>query len=920
MAGFEEDGAEPKAAGADPQGDPYLRTRFAIPARPATFLRRKRLLGHLDRALATPLTMVNGSAGAGKTLLVADWAAEQEPGVAWFTTEAADQGPGMFWAYLLQALRAAGVPPPSGVGSPADASRVTHTLLARLAADLSARERPVTLVLDEYDQVRDPDIAQQLEFVLHHAGGGLRLILVTRTEPLLPLHRYRAAGQLTEIRGAELAFTPQETAELLALHGLSLPLPAAGALVERTRGWAAGLRLCALAAQESPDPETYLKEFEADRSTVADFLLAEVLKQQSPEVQDLLLRVSVLERLCPELANALTERGDSEPILAGLHRENAFVEDLGHAWYRLHPLFGEILRAHLRVREPGLEPELHLRAAHWFGRSGLLTETLGHGAAAGDWEFTASALVDDLAIGQLFTGLRSDDLVELFSHMGPEAGSPATELVRAARDLSRCDLEHGLAHLREAQRGLAERGAASPADADSVRTDSLHADSVPTDTATDADAPGGAAVPDEAAARLSCALLEASAARLTGSPARAEAAAAEAEKVRGRVPAHLLDKHPELTALLLTHLGSTRLWAGRFEEARAALTPAADCPGGASTALLREDALGRLALIDCLDGWAGRAERKARAAMAETERFGLPRSAGSGIGLLVLAAVAVDRNELNEAQALLDAAAESHPALRDPVREAGRALATARLHLARGDTRGALDAVEPAVTAEVVSPWAAGQSALVASAAHLAEGRPEAAVRLLREVPEDQVACAVEEARARLAAGEPGEAVDLLDRTRPEEHCGPAVTVRATLVRARAAERTGDPAAARRLVARALREARRDRLRRPFLETGSWLRPLLRTGPLQELAGGWLTPGAPPPPAEEAPAVVVEELSGRERDVLRRLAMMMSTEEIGADLYVSVNTVKTHLKSAYRKLGVNRRHDAVRRARELGLL
>ncbi|MGW2891286.1 LuxR C-terminal-related transcriptional regulator [Streptomyces griseoruber] len=926
MAGFEEDGAEPKAPGADapggtapgadPQGDPYLRTRFAIPARPATFLRRKRLLGHLDQALSTPLTMVNGSAGAGKTLLVADWAAEREPSVAWFTTEAADQGPGMFWAYLLQALRDAGVPPPSGVGSPADASRVTHTLLARLAADLSARERPVTLVLDEYDQVRDPDIAQQLEFVLHHAGGGLRLILVTRTEPLLPLHRYRAAGQLTEIRGAELAFTPQETAELLALHGLRLPLPAAGALVERTRGWAAGLRLCALAAQESPDPETYLKEFEADRSTVADFLLAEVLKQQSPEVQDLLLRVSVLERLCPELANALTERADSEPILAGLHRENAFVEDLGHAWYRLHPLFGEILRAHLRVRAPGLEPELHLRAAHWFGRSGLLTETLGHGAAAGDWEFTARALVDDLAIGQLFTGLRSDEFVELFSHMGPEAGSTATELVRAARDLSRCDLEHGLAHLREAQRALAEREAAGSADAGSPGT--APADADPREAGG---SPGDASVPDEAAARLSCALLEASAARLTGSPTRAEAAAADAEKVRGQVPAHLLAKHPELTALLLTHLGSTRLWAGRFEEARAALTPAADCPGGASTALLREDALGRLALIDCLDGWAGRAERKARAAMAETERFGLPRSAGSGIGLLVLAAVAVDRNELNEAQALLDAAAESHPALRDPVMEAGRALATARLRLARGDTRGALDAVRPAVTAEVVSPWAAGQSALVASAAHLAQGRPEAAVRLLREVPEDQLACAVEEARARLAAGEPGAAVELLDRTRPEDHCGPAVTVRATLVRARAAERSGDPAAARRLVARALREARRDRLRRPFLETGPWLRPLLRTGPLQELAGGWLTPGAPPPPpAEDAPPVVVEELSGRERDVLRRLAMMMSTEEIGADLYVSVNTVKTHLKSAYRKLGVNRRHDAVRRARERGLL
>ncbi|MFF4658281.1 LuxR C-terminal-related transcriptional regulator [Streptomyces sp. NPDC001381] len=1042
MAGLEEDGAEPTAPEADPQGDPYLRTRFAIPVRPATFLRRERLVRHLDEALRTPLTMVNGSAGAGKTLLVADWAAERVPSVAWFTTEAADQGPGMFWAYLLQALRASGVAPPAGVGSPADASRVTRTLLARLAADLSARERPVTVVLDEYDQVHDPDIAQQLEFVLHHAGGGLRLILVTRTEPLLPLHRYRAAGELTEIRGAELAFTPEETAELLALHGLRLPLPAAGALVERTRGWAAGLRLCALAAQENPDPETYLKEFEADRSTVADFLLAEVLKQQSPEVQDLLLRVSVLERLCPELANALTERADSEPILAGLHRENAFVEDLGHAWYRLHPLFGEILRAHLRVRAPGLEPELHRRAARWFGRSGFLPETLGHGAAAGDWEFTASALVDDLAIGRLFTGLHSDDLVDLFSRMGPEPRTPATDLVRAALALSRCDLEHGLIHLRRAERGLAEAaraatgveavaaagvagvadavgvaGAAEMADAVGVagvveaaeaegaagavgvgdrRPEGMGAGGAPgagagwvrtpaapgtpagvagvrgrspegagvggsTDIgavgrAEAADGSGGevlgaaeehvgapeaaeeaaagsggvaafgsagavVVVPESAAAQLSCALLEASVGRLTGAPGRAEAAVAEAERVRGHVPAHLLDRHPELTALLLTHVGSTRLWAGRFEEAAAALGAAADCPGGASTALLREDALGRLALIDWLNGRPGPAERRARAAMAETERFGLPRSAGSGVGLLVLAAVAVDRDELDEAQTFLEAAADSHPALRDPVMEAGRAIVTARLHLARGETGAAREAVERAVAAEAVSPWAAGQSALVASAAHLADGRPEAAVRLLREVPDEQPACAVEAARARLAAGEPAAAADLLDRARPEDRSGPAVTVRATLVRARAAEQTGDPAAARRLVARALREARRERLRRPFLEAGPWLRPLLTAAPLRELAQGWLTPAPPPPPAgEQPPAVVVEELSGRERDVLRRLALMMSTEDIAADLYLSVNTVKTHLKSAYRKLGVNRRHDAVRRARELGLL
>ncbi|MET8453242.1 LuxR C-terminal-related transcriptional regulator [Streptomyces sp. NPDC005209] len=876
----------------DPTGEPFLRTRFALPKVPATFLRRERLADHLDQALLTPLTVVNGAAGAGKTLLVADWAAGLAETVAWLTNDAGDQGPGMFWAYVLQALRAAGVAVSDEVGCPADAGLVDHKLLARLAAELSGRERPVVLVLDEYDHVTAPEIADQLESVLQHAEQGLRLVLVTRTEPLLPLHRYRAAGGMTEIRDAELAFTPEEAAALLDRHGLRLPVAAARALVDRTRGWAAGLRLCALAAQESPDPETYLKEFEADRSTVADYLFAEVLRQQTDRTQDLLLRVSVLERFCPDLAEALTGRGGAGPILAELHRQNAFVEHLGHTWYRLHPLFAEILRAHLRVRSPDLEPELHRRAAQWLRRSGSLPETLAHGAAAGDWEFTAGALVDDLAIGQLFTGLRSDDLADLFSRMGPETTGAAAELVRAARDLSRRDLDCGLIHLHHAEQCLATGEPGEP----------------------------------EVAAWLSCALLEALAARLTGSPGRAEQAVETAEELEHELPAPLLDKHPELTALLLTHLGSARLWAGRFEDARTALTAVVACPGGASTALPREESLGHLALIDYLDGWPGRAERKALAAMTETERYGLPQPSGSGIGRLVLAAVAVDRDELGRARAFLDEAADACRVAQDPVTAAGRAIAAARLLLARGDTRAAVAAADPAVRADVPSPWAEGHTALVASAVHLAEGRPDSAVEVLEQVPyDDQPACAVQAARARLAAGHRDAAIDTLDRLCAEGRAGPAVTVRAMLVRAQAADEAGDTDTARALVARALMEARRERLRRPFLEAGPRVRRLLGTGPLQELASGWLASpgtrhGGPAGEAAEHSSFVVEELSGRERDVLRRLAQMMSTAEIAADLYVSVNTVKTHLKSVYRKLAVNRRADAVRRARELRLL
>ncbi|AOR36929.1 helix-turn-helix transcriptional regulator [Streptomyces fodineus] len=859
-----------------------------------TFLRRERLVGHLDQARPTPLTVVHGAAGAGKTLLVADWASARDGPVAWLTARVADKGCGTFWAYLLQALRHASVPLATGVGFPTEPGQVHDALLIRLAAELNARNVPVIVVIDEFDRAADSEIADQLEFVLQQAGHGMRLVLVTRTEPLLPLHRYRAAGAVTEIRNAELAFTLDEAAELLALHGLRLPAGDVGALVERTRGWAAGLRLCALAAQAEPDPGAYLKEFEADRTTIADFLLAEVLKRQKPETQDLLLRISVLERFCPDLANALTGRTDAELILGELHRENAFVEYFGHAWFRLHPLFGEILRAHLRVRCPRLEAELHRRAAHWLRRSGSLGETLGHAAAAGDWETAAGALVGDLAIGEIFTGLRVDDLSGLFSSMGSEPTSPATDLVRAARELSRCDVEHGLCRLRRAAQALAPRNGS--------------ADDDPADLA---------------ATRLSCAFLEALAARLTGAPGRAELAAQAAEKLRHEVPGRLLEAHPELIALLLTHVGSARLWAGRIRDARAVLTTVVDSGGAEATAQARQECLGHLALIDYLKGWPDRAERKALATVTTADRGSPPPAPGPALASLVLAAVAVDRDELDRAESLLESAADARSLPLDPVVRAGESIVTGRLCLARGDTQAALEAADRAVVTDMASPWAEAHTASVAAAAHLAEGRPEMAVKLLAEEPDDEPVCLVEAARAELAAGRPGAAAELLDRVRPQGHVGPAIVVRAALVAAQVAGAGGDVAAQRRLVAQALREARRERLRRPFVDAGPWLRPLLRTVPLRGLAEGWLLPGPPGGPAwagERAPLPVVEELSGRERDVLRRLAQMMSTQEIAADLYVSVNTVKTHLKSAYRKLAVNRRHDAVRRARELGLL
>ncbi|MEV7181321.1 LuxR C-terminal-related transcriptional regulator [Kitasatospora sp. NPDC093679] len=867
-----------------------LAARFAAPPVPRTFVRRERLADRLTAGLQRPLVLVNGPAGAGKTLLVADWAARAAlPGpLVWLTLERGDEAPGVFWAQLLAALRHGGIPLPADVAGPARAAEVDLALPDRLAAGLNGRGAPVVLVLDEFEHVTSPAVAEALDGLLRHAAGGLRLVLISRDEPLLPLHRYRAADAVAEIRGTDLAFTAEETGVLLTRHGLALSEEGVQALTRRTEGWAAGLRLCALATENTDDPEGCLREFEAGNSTVADFLLAEVLQAQPAETQDLLLRTSILERTHTGLADALTGRRDAARILEELRHANAFVTPLGHAWYRQHTLFAEILRVHLRARHPGLEQELHRRAAHWLHDAGRLADALPHAAAAGDWETAADWLVDDLAVGQLLAGLDAARLGALFARMPERADGPAVALVRAARALARWDVDRGLAHLGRADE-LAPPGTGS------------------------------------AAARLSSAVLRVLAARLLGSADMAENAAESAAELEHEVPEERLRAHPELKALLLAGLGSAQLWEGRFDAARAGLTAAAEAAGGAAQAAVRHESLGRLALIDLLLGSPGRAEAHAVEAIAEAARCGLPPSAHSGVGHLVLAEIAFDRDDLAVARTALERAEAGSGARRDPLLVVGLAVLKAKLLLNSGDARGALltlAAAERPAPADKPSPWARERIALGQCAAQLAAGDPVAALRVLSaagEGPEPAVAAA----QAHLAANDPRAALAALDAV-PARAVRPAVAVRAQLVRARAASAFGDPAAAHRLLAQALAAARPDRLRRPFREAGPWVRRLLQERPALAHAHGWLprdlVAGLPRPGDAPAPAPVVEQLSEREHDVLVRVAQLMSTDEIAADLHLSVNTVKTHLKSINRKLCATRRGEAVRRARQLHLL
>jgi LuxR family maltose regulon positive regulatory protein len=869
-----------------PNGDPIMVARFAVPVLPATFVRRPRLEQRLDEGLRGPLVVVSGPAGAGKTLLAAHCfrALDGRDAAAWLTVEQSDNAPGVFWAYVVEALRHHGVPLPDAVRAPADAERVDPALLSRLAAHLHGLQRPAVLVLDEFDRITSPAIAAGLHELLRHAGPGLRLVLVSRSEPLLPLHRYRAADELACVRAADLAFSPDEAVELFGLHGLAVSPASILAINDHMGGWAVGLRFAALAAREAPDAEAFLREFETGHGTVADFLTDEVFRVQPAETRDLLLRTCVLDQIHPDLADALTGRLDGAKILADLHRANAFVSPIGHGWYRHHPLFAEILRIRLRVIQPGLDRQLHARAARWLGAHGQVVAALPHAAEAGEWALAADLLVRSLTIGRLLAGRDTARLAALFAAMPPETAGPAPELVRACLALCRHDPDRAVEHLGRAQRATPE---------------------------------------DDDLPRFIGACLSVLAARLHGCAELARAAADEAADLRARLPRELVDAHPELAAHLMGDLGAALLWDGRFAEAGRALAAAAEAPEAPGTAQPRHDSLSGLGLIDVLDGRLALAEAHARAAVADAERSGLPSGAGAGGVHLVLAEVALDRGELDTADAELrhaDVAADDH---QDPMVTQALGVTRSRLLLARGEPDAALDALREAGKAApaAASPWLADRTAATVSAALLAAGRPDAAIAALSDTDGQATESALASAFARLALGDPATALRALDDSEPNSARTSVVYVQVLLARAQAVAALGDPAAARRLVQRALATAGGERLRLPFRLATPWLRRTLRGDPALARPYPWLPVdlrAAGVSPAPDAPSV--EPLSEREREVLECAAELLSTEEIAADLFISVNTVKTHLKNINRKLAANHRGEAVRRARQLNLL
>ena len=376
---------------ATPERDVLLATKLHMPAsRPGQVL-RPRLTARLDEGLARGLILASAPAGYGKTVLLADWARRVGHPVAWLSLDAGDNDPARFWRHAVAALdrarpgtgeRVAGLLGPSAPAS-------FQGLVTALINDLAGEE--ALLVLDDYHVISAQQVHESLSFLVEHRPAGIGLVLASRSDPPLSLARLRARGQLTEIRVAELRFTPAEAGELLQHAASALPDASVAALAARTEGWAAGLQLAALSLRGQHDATAFVAAFTGSHRYVLDYLAEEVLDRQDEQLRTFLLETSVLERLSGPLCDAVTGREGSQALLEAAERAGLFLIPLDElrGWWRYHHLFADLLRARLQQEQPGRLAQLHRNAAAWCQEHGLADDAIGHAAAAGEMLWAA---------------------------------------------------------------------------------------------------------------------------------------------------------------------------------------------------------------------------------------------------------------------------------------------------------------------------------------------------------------------------------------------------------------------------------------------------------------------------------------------------------------------------------------------------
>ena len=432
--------------------------RTALVRLPSLVVARSRLFELLSSGVAAGITLVSAPAGSGKTVMLRSWIAANGLGerTAWVTVEREEHDPQLFWLSVVDALRVAGVHGPIEDPGPAP-DFDGEAIVERLVAAARALDEPVLLVIDDLHELLEPRALSQLDLLLARRPPQLAVILATRHDPPLGLHRYRLEGELTEVRAADLEFTLDETRELLAAAGIALSEDALASLLSRTEGWAAGLRLAALSLDDPADAERFVAEFSGSERTVADYLFAEVLQRQPQPVRELLLRTSILDRVSGSLADRLLETTGSERILLRLEEAGAFVfaTDRERSWFRYHQLFADLLRLELRRTAPDAVSGLHRAAAGWYADHEFPIEAIRHAQAAKDWRY-AGDLIGEYGFSLALDGTYATVTALLKAFPAEAFDNPELAAFLAYGEVLRPSLDTAASYLAVAERHASE--------------------------------------------------------------------------------------------------------------------------------------------------------------------------------------------------------------------------------------------------------------------------------------------------------------------------------------------------------------------------------------------------------------------------------------------------------------------------------
>jgi LuxR family maltose regulon positive regulatory protein len=883
-------------------GMALLETKLTPPRTSFRQVTRPRLFDLLDAGTQQLVTLVSAPAGGGKTTLLASWRLSgQPPGpVAWLSLDAGDNEAARFWAYALAALcRSGAVPSDSTLRALAPQPGSDETFLPLLVSGLAELPTPVVLVLDDLHDITDATVVKGLAFLLRHGPPQLRLVLATRVDPPLPLQRLLVSGQLAQVRSADLAFSVAEVADLLAEYEYqpSLSEDDLAVLQARTEGWAAGLRLAALSLQGQPDPHRFVTEFAGDDNSIADYLVGEVLDRQPKELRSFLLRTSIVEELNGDLADALTGGRDGERTLARLERANAFIDAIGlhRRSYRYHTLFAELLRYELRREAPGEVVRLHRRAARWYAARGLAVDAIQQALMAKEWRSAADLLAKHGP--SLVLGGDAATLHGLVGRLPAEQvqADPEVALLGAADRIVHSDPEAATAHLLAARQ----------------RAELLS---------------------EERRGRfaLLLAILESALAWQVGDLDQVLAAGEEALAWQSQAGTDSVED--DARAVTLYRLGAAELWTGHLDVAELHLREGQAVALQAGLGSLQFACMSQLAFLYAMRGTLDQAFRLGMNAVGAATQRGWSSSVQAAGGCLALAWVHYYADNLVEAGRYVDQAAATSGVGRQPVMVAV-AIAQARLQRARGDLAGSLDTLA-AVRQDLVGwkPPTRLWRWLVLTEAELrsAAGQLQSARALLDSLDKSGPVWAGEAlllARLHLAEGDPASAAKVaascLNGTAPDGFL--MVPAEAWLLDALASDAQADHDRAAASLERALTLAEHGGFRRSLLDGGAPARSLLARY-RRRVPSSWsyldelLQVSAESARVTVPAPTLIERLTDREQAVLRYLPSLMTYGDIASDLYVSPNTVKTHVYGIFRKLGVNGRREAVRSARELQLL